>query len=203
MERYNDSELVYLMRCGSQVAQEYLYRSYYEMVERWVLSYTINNDYMEKDDCIQIAMMHFDNIIDSYREDQMASLRTYMYLSLKKRMLNHVYQLQRKKRKQDCQHISLDATVSDNDGSMRYDELIEDPQQRHYPRISLMIKEHETIYQSFIDQNTTQLEKNVVALKQRGYDDKEIAEKMEISLKCVYNAAYRYHKKLQSIDVEK
>ena len=41
MQGYNyDDELVYLMRCGSEEAQDILYKRYYRRVSKWVLAFT-------------------------------------------------------------------------------------------------------------------------------------------------------------------
>lgn len=201
MERYNESELLYLMRCGSQEAQEYLYDNYYRYVEYWFSGYVAHCQFMEKEDFIQMAMIHFSKILDSYREDQVASLKTYMYISLKKRMWNVLYSVKRKRIPPNGYSISLDEPISKvEDSGLTYEETTEDPYKRYYPRLNLIVKEQETYYRSSISQSATPLELSVIKLKEEGYSDQEISLKLNVSVKCVYNASYRYHKKLQTID---
>ena len=73
MQGYNyDDELVYLMRCGSEEAQDILYKRYYRRVSKWVLAFTkyfINGyeyeDFMNlrKDSPIQGIQSKLKNIV--------------------------------------------------------------------------------------------------------------------------------------------
>ncbi len=203
MERYNDDELMYLMRCGSQRAFDYLYENYYRVIQNWIFYYMSNGfEESERDDCLQEAMLHFYKILDNYRLDQAASLRTYMFLSIRQRMKSYSYSLKKQREMKSRIVVSIDETVSDEGDGLVYEEIIEDPYKRYYPRLNCVVKEQAQTYQNSIQGLLSPLENNVMALKTIGYTEKEIAEKLDISLKCVYNAAYRYYKKVRPLTIE-
>lgn len=200
MERYiNDDELIYLMRCGSQEAQDILYKSYYRQVARWIRPYCYRCvEGWEFEDYLQFAMATFSGIIDSYRLDQKTSLKTFMKQSIIRRILS----LRRMNKEESCpiyMTISLDSYIGD-DRRMRYEEIIGDPIKRDYPDITLKVKEAEIIYNAQIHKKTSLHEREVMAYKKAGFDEKEIADRLDISIKSVYNAVYRYHKKVLAID---
>lgn len=201
MESCSDEELLYLMRCGSQDAERYLYEYYYKEITKWLLPF-YKQCYckVEFEDLIQIGMMNFVMIIDSYRTDQNASLKTFMKVAITKRVISYVkfgkYEISFQKSKS----ISFDEYVGRGDESMRYDEIIEDPSKKDRPEIALKIKEVSYYYANKIAEQTSKIERSVMFYIQEGYSQDEIANILGISIKSVYNAAYRYHKKILPID---
>ena len=88
MQGYNyDDELVYLMRCGSEEAQDILYKRYYRRVSKWVLAFTkyFINGY-EYEDFIQMAMMGFTILLIVIVMIKKATLATFMKIALTKRI---------------------------------------------------------------------------------------------------------------------
>lgn len=204
MERYSDDELLYLMRCGSCEAEEYLYALYYQRVSRWVLPfcYSPHHDF-DREDIIQVAMLNFFYIVDSYRSDKQTSLKTYMKKSIYRRLLNYFKPSKIEEKKSEYQFFSLDNLVSGEDDSLTYEEMIADPHQSYQPDTCLNVKESSTYYIDKISKLASPIEIQVIYYRSHGLCDEEIADKLNISLKSVYNAAYRYHKKLKTIDVRK
>ena len=196
----NDDELVYLMHCFSERAKEILYRRYYHLVAKWMLtfSYYFVSGY-EHEDFIQMAMMGFHDIIDSYRDDQKASLATFMKIALTKRILSLL-----RVNKDICYRagttiLSLDNYV-DDDKEIRYVDMVVDDHDHYHPEMSLMVKEAKTYYSTQIEARTSPRESQVMKYKEEGYNEVEIAKKLHISVKSVYNAVYRYSKKVVGID---
>ena len=196
----NDDELVYLMHCGSERAREILYRRYYHLVSKWMLtfSYYFVSGY-EHEDFIQMAMMGFHDIIDSYRDDQKATLATFMKIALTKRILSLL-----RVNKDICYRagttiLSLDNYV-DDDKEIRYVDMVVDSHEHYHPEMSLMVKEAKTYYSTQIEARTSPRGNQVMKYKKEGYDEVEIAKKLHISVKSVYNAVYRYSKKVVGID---
>ena len=113
MERYiSDDELVYLMRCGSEAAQEVLYKRYYLIVRRWIFPFIgYSQGEYDFEDYLQVAMACFSGLLDCYRADQKTSLKTFMYHVMRKRMLSFVYQMKRKQLSRYFTFVSLDETV--------------------------------------------------------------------------------------------
>ncbi len=199
MERYSDDELIYLMRCGYEEAEHCLYEEYYQEVRKWLLQfhyyYTQGIDY---EDCVQIAMMNFSVIINSYRDDQETSLKTFMKKAVVRRILTflsssknymHIYRY----------GISLNQEII-HDEDLKYEDMIADKKEEYQPDTITMIKEKKHYYQTQLDLVVTPMEKKVISLKEQGYSNEEIADELNMSLKSVYNATYRYHKKAEVID---
>lgn len=203
MESYSDDELLYLFRCGNQQAEECLFDRYYKFVYKWLLPYkNYQMQYYDYTDLMQIAMFNLPRIIDNYRDDQKTSLRTYAKLAIRRR-LSTVVSREKEQcffRKYKC--LELDNYIKSED-ELRYSDIIADPCQKNNPEISLLIKEEESRYNAFISEKVSPLEIEIMDLLNQGYNQNEIAEFLKISIKSVYNAIYRYHKKVEGIDVRK
>ena len=146
-----------------------------------------------------MAMMGFHDIIDSYRDDQKATLATFMKIALTKRILSLL-----RVNKDICYRagttiLSLDNYV-DDDKEIRYVDMVVDSHEHYHPEMSLMVKEAKTYYSTQIEARTSPRENQVMKYKKEGYDEVEIAKKLHISVKSVYNAVYRYSKKVVGID---
>lgn len=203
MDCYTDDELVYLMRCGYQEAEECLYRSYYQKIRWWITPLCWSNYCgLDLDDYMQMMMVHLEKIIASYRDDRKASLKTFVKLSVKKRIPSILKSGTDSRIYRDNILISLDDYVSHEEG-MRYDEIVEDSKSTYQPEIMLMIKEQENYYHTKLADELSIREHDVMEYKRTGYTEEEIANILQISLRSVYNAVYRYHKKVLSIDVSK
>lgn len=203
MDSCSDDELLYLMRCGNPEAQQCLYKRYYHEVSKWLSSFCkYHSQKMAYEDFVQVAMMNFTLLIDVYRHDQKASLRTFMKNAIMKRILS--YTRVRKDTRFFSQQIviSLDDFIDDDD-KMHYEEIIEDSSYSYRPEMQMVIKENKTEYLADMLEKTSPKERMVMLYTSAGYQQKEIAEKLNISIKSVYNALYRYHKKMLPIDETK
>lgn len=203
MDNYSDDELLYLTRCGNPEAQQCLYERYYQEVSKWVLSfykYHVKN--MAYEDYVQMAMMNFSLLLDGYRHDQRASLRTFMKNAIMRRMKGYIRLGKDIRFFYHQTVISLDDFIN-NEDRMHYEEVIEDPSYSHRPEKQLIIKERETEYLADMLEKTSEKERIVMLYTRAGYQQQEIAEKLNIPIKSVYNALYRYHKKMLPIDERK
>lgn len=199
MDCYNDDELMYLMHCGSIEACESLYEKYYKLVARWVRPFSYVYQGMEFDDYVQIAMMNFQSIIDCYRDDQNASLKTYMKISLMRRFSSVLRPKTERMIYKEHTIVSLDDFIG-KDKQMKLEEIVEDPKQSFQPDVVLVVKEKEAYYSSYLNEKASPRELEVMKCKNYGYNEDEISVRLNISVKSVYNAVYRYHKKVQGID---
>lgn len=203
MDCYTDDELIYLMRCGYQEAEECLYQLYYQKIRWWIAPMCWSSYYgLDIEDYMQMIMIHLEKIIESYRDDRNASLKTFIKLSIKKRIPSILKAGTDSRIYRDNILISLDDYISQEDG-MRYDEMVPDSKTIYQPEAMLMIKEQETLYRTQLDDKMSSREHDVMAYKQTGYTEEEIANILQISVRSVYNAVYRCHKKVLSIDVSK
>ena len=196
MKNCSDDELLYLMRSGNQDATECFYSKYYIEVSKWIRKY-LRTSYLSYDfeDCLQESMMNFNSILDSYREDKNASIKTFMKNAICKRIINYTKQGKDKKIFQEYTVISLD-DYSGNTDSYKYEELVEDKSHKYNPREPMIITEELASYNLQVNKVASQLEKDVMELVGRGYCVKEISEMKNISPKSIYNAIYRYQRKM-------
>ncbi len=197
MESCSDYELLYLLRCGNQDAEKYLYKRYYKLIERWIIPY-IRNSGFEFEDCRQIAVSFLPRALESYRDDLNASLMTFLRKVVIRRLINEI-KFRKDGRFYQFTYISLDDWI-DEYQETRLEEVVADPYQKYDPDKVLVIKETEEYYMGMIETRATDLEKKVVIYKSNGYSHQEIADILQISIKSVYNSLYRYHKKMIIID---
>ena len=98
--------------------------------------------------------------------------------------------------------VSLDAYVKGGKDGCRYDEIIGDSRYTFQPASQLMIKETKAEYATGFETKASDIEKQVLEYLETGYNQREIANLMNISLKSVYNAAYRAYQKLQPLTIK-
>ncbi|MCD7893538.1 MAG: hypothetical protein LUG60_07535 [Erysipelotrichaceae bacterium] len=78
--------------------------------------------------------------------------------------------------------------------------MVADPKSYYHPEKALAVKEASTQYYTAMDKLVSQVEKEVIIYLEEGYSEQEISEIMNINIKSVYNAVYRFKKKKSSID---
>lgn len=201
MERYNDYELLYLFHCGSDEAKEILYHRYYKLVAKWVQPFLYHGRIhgWEFEDFIQIGMLAFFKAIDSYRDDKQTSLKTFMKGNILKRVISCVRQGHCIEEKINAIEFSLDNWL-DEEEQYRYEDVVADPNEDYQPHASLIVKEQSTYYQERIYAVTSPREYQILLYKKASYEEEEIAKKLNITLRSVYNAVYRCSKKIEGID---
>lgn len=203
MDYYNDEELLYLIHCGSEPALFLLLEIYYKKIRKWLLPfYKYQYQGVEFDDLVQVAMELLARSLDNYREDSQASLCTFLKVVVLRRVKSYVSSPKHKWTEKMRGQVSLDAYVKDGKDSCRYDEIIGDTCYTFQPASQLMIKEIEAEYLTGFETKASDIEKQVLEYLRTGYDQKEIADLMNISLKSVYNAAYRAYQKLQPLTIK-
>lgn len=203
MDYYNDEELLYLIHCGSEEALSLMLESYYKRMRKWLLPfYKYQYQGVEFDDLIQVAMGTLARALDNYREDCHASLSTFLKVVVLRRIQSYVSSSRHKCVEKLNTQIFLDAYVKGTEDGCRYDEIIGDERYTYQPAPQLMIKETKAEYTTVFETKASDIEKQVFNYLESGYDQREIADLMDISLKSVYNAAYRAYQKLQPLTIK-
>ena len=130
-------------------------------------------------------------IFDRYRYDKNASINTYFsyaindVLKLQKRILN---------RGNKISTISLDQEIYGS--NMRIENIIADQKSYNRPEYQLRLNENKSYYLNKIEKASSSLERKIFDCFMKGYKSKEIAELLNIDIRCVYNAKYRLQKKM-------
>jgi RNA polymerase sigma factor (sigma-70 family) len=193
VERYSDEELLYLIRCGQEAAKEHLIDKYKRRIYNWIRYLDYSYLGIEHEDLLQIGIIRFWEGLDLYRNDQSASLYTFSKMIVMQKIKTILRQSVDKHTIKDMQVISLDEMVGDN--GLLYEEIIEDERIVYQPSKILAVKETTSEYFSEIEKRMTFVERTVSQYIYEGYNEKEIAEMLNIPIKSVYNAVYRSHKK--------
>ena len=193
MERYSDEELLYLIRCGQDDAKNHLIEKYKRRIYNWIRYLDYSYLGIEHEDLLQIGIIRFWEGLDLYRNDQSASLYTFTKMIVMQKIKTILRQSINKYTIKDTQMISLDEMVGDD--GLLYEEIVEDERIIYQPSKILTVKETTSEYLSEIEKRMTYVERTVSQYIYEGYDEKEIAEILNIPIKSVYNAVYRSHKK--------
>ena len=194
MERYSDGELLYLVRCGNDDAKDTLLKRYNRHIRFWVKHLESSSFGLDFEDLVQIGMIRLWESLDSYRDDQKASLHTFAKLVVMNRVNSTIRYAKNKTIFKDYNVVSLDDIVKDDEG-LTYEEIVGDSKVDFQPNKVALIKETTQEYVTDFEKKATFIEKEVIYYKYQGYDEKEILEILNIPIKSVYNAAYRSHKK--------
>ena len=194
MEHYSDEELLYLVRCGNEDAKEKLYQRYYFRDLGWLKPFKGYRYLgMGFDDLVQIGMINFWNALSTYRDDQNTSLCTYIKMVVMKRCYGEIVNKKEMKMSMQYRFVSLDEEI--NEEGTRYDEVVGDPHIVYQPEKIFTVRETTSEYLTEFEGAATSFEKEVMYYNCMGYSEQEISKILNISLKSVYNAMYRAHKK--------
>lgn len=200
MDEYNEEELLYLIRCGSEEAIELLLEKYFYRISSWIMPYC-HYEYLgfDKDDLIQIGMIHFKTILDTYRLDLNNNLYSYAKKSVIRKIVKTIEYIKEDVLYRNNFFISFDDYAYDREEGYYYKDIIPDEKETYRPENRFMIKERAIGYKKTFQSQTSSQEKEIMTYLRKGYNAKEIAKIMDISLKSVYNAIYRCRRKCKPL----
>ncbi len=196
MEGYSEEELLYLMRCGNEDAKMCLYHKYVGKVRQWIKPLCYYNYLgLDLEDFVQVSMSNFFIALDSYRTDQNTSISHFVRIAITRRIMNMTNAGKDIRIYKENKLISLDDFVGREDDT-RYEEIIPSSLE-DMPSTSLIIRETEEEYMHVGKAAASKREWEIMQYIFDGYGEEEVAEIMDISIKSVYNAVYRYRQKVK------
>lgn len=200
MEEYNEEELLYLIHCGSEEALDLLVKKYYFRISSWVVPYA-HYEYLgfDKEDFVQIGIMHFYSLINMYRSDLGTNLYAYMKVGVIRQIVKTISLLSNEGLYQNNFVFSFDEPLCDDESDHTSHDMIADPDITYQPHARFMIKERAIDYKKAFMKKTSPQEKVVMKYVRKGYNVVEISKILDISLKSVYNAIYRSHRKCKPL----
>lgn len=200
MDEYNEEELLYLIHCGSEEAQERLFEKYFYRISSWVVPYC-HYEYLgfDKDDLVQIGMIHFETIMNSYRCDLNNNLYSYVKKSVIRKIVKTIDFMKEDILYQNNIFISFDEHAFGQIEGYYYKDVIPDLNETYRPENRFIIKEHTLEYKKIFQSQTSSQEKEIMTYIRRGYTAQEISKILDISLKSVYNAIYRCRRKCKPL----
>src|SRR5690606_25085691 len=135
--------------------------------------------------------------IRDYREDRSASFRGFAQLRIHRQLISAIKRANRQKHIPLNSSTSIDRSIDFNEGSIAYKEIL--PNNVRDVEVCYIYKEQLNLLFKVLDENLTNLDKEVFLqyLENRSYQ--EISENLNVNIKTVDNALQRARKKIEKI----
>lgn len=192
-KEFNDYELIDQIHSCSEDANEiliYKYRPLIVNIAQKLIKYC--NGGVDLNDLIQEGMLGLNEAINSFREDKEANFGTYARVCIQRRIVSLV----RSTKTQKNMILNSSISIEDEDSNV-FDRYLSD----NSLNPSIMVEDYDYTEHLFnkLNEQLTDLEKQVFELKKDGFDYKEIADILEKDTKVVDNAIQRIKSKLKAI----
>lgn len=189
--KYSREELVQLAQEGDQLAIETLVKSHKDFIKKMSNKYFFDGG--DREDVEQLATIAFWEAIQSW--DMTGDFEAYAGMIIKRRMTDELRKEEAGKRQIHNQAQSLDATVSDDEGS---ETSMGDRMAAKglSPEEEVLGTEGANELTKFMREKLSDKELEVIDLKTKGYTNSEIMEETGLSYKQVENAIKRVKDKL-------
>ena len=197
-EDYSDEELIKLYKKGNEIAIDFLFNKYKNLVRKKAKAMFIVGG--DNDDLIQEGMIGLYKAIRDYDESKEASFRTFASMCINRQMCTAVTTSNRMKHSPLNGYISLDMPVTsekEEDNTKLSDLLYSAVEQN--PEKIFIDRESTDFIESKIGNVLSSYEKQVLLLQMEGLDYIKIAAKIGKTPKSVDNALQRIRNKLSEI----
>lgn len=201
LPRYNDEELVNLIREGQDFALDFLMNKYKLLVEKKSKSYFLIG--ASKDDIIQEGMIGLFKAIRDYDPNREASFYSFADLCVTRQMISAVKASTRQKHMPLNSYVSLNkpAYEEENDKTALLERM---PSSKIINPEALFIgKENRHIIEIELTKRLSKFEKQVIELYIDGISYVEIADMLDRPIKSIDNALQRIKKKVEQILIDK
>ena len=197
-EDYSDEELIKLYKKGNEIAIDFLFNKYKNLVRKKAKAMFIVGG--DNDDLIQEGMIGLYKAIRDYDESKDASFRTFSSMCINRQMCTAVTTSNRKKHSPLNEYISLDMPVQSEkaEESTRLSDMLYSAFEQN-PEEIFIDKESTDFIESKIGNSLSSYEKKVLLLQMEGLDYIKIANKLGKTPKSVDNALQRIRNKLSEI----
>ncbi|RHM61479.1 MULTISPECIES: hypothetical protein [Coprobacillaceae] len=194
MGEYNEEEMLYLSRLGSQSANDLFHDEYYKKI-KYLIQFTYYYS-SNQSEWIQEVMMSLDKACLNFRDDRQTLMKTYFQMIIKD-SVKSLYYYDRKERCVLSRTLSLNQSYHDSDCC--FGEVVGDQSDYYQPARQLLLKDQMTQYNRTIDPRLSQLEKEVYQYLMVGYNHQDISLLLDINVRASYNACYRLRRKIKRI----
>ncbi len=189
----NDLDLLKQARAGDNQAMEALLNRYKALVRQKASAMFMLG--ADSEDVIQEGMIGLFKAIRSYQTDQGASFSTFANRCISSQITDAVRQASRQKHRPLNESLSLQNLLSGEFKGSPTD-VKDIPTQDHDPEQILLSHEETEQLQSFLQQQLSELEQQVIRLYLQGKSYREIADELNYTSKRVDNALSRIRQKL-------
>ena len=195
---YNDNELLMMLSESPDEAKDLLYAKYKYIVKIYVkkyqkMAYTLG---MEMKDLNQEALVGFSDALNSFDDNNKASLNTFISLCVERRIQSSLLKASRKKNILLNEALSLEHVYDEFDNTLA--DLLSDNNENN-PLTKMTRNEQ---YSNFVNKILLSLsdnEKDVLYLMIDGLDYKQISTILNIESKSVDNTIQRIKSKVKNI----
>ncbi|MGI6607918.1 MAG: sigma-70 family RNA polymerase sigma factor [Erysipelotrichaceae bacterium] len=191
MERYNDYELLYLIRINDERALERLIENYKPIIYKMYYQLRRKLDSFHFDDAYQAGLVGLYTAVSYYKEDRNMAFSTFAIMCITREM----YATYRKERKNNYAYssriLSLDMKLNEVEEIYLSDINLID--QKNDPALLAMSSCLLAEVYEILDKK----EAKVLELKTKGYTYQEMAEELGVTAKKIDNSIQKIRKKLQ------
>jgi RNA polymerase sporulation-specific sigma factor len=190
-----EEEMIEQAQNGNKKAIEFLIKKNMDIVYAKARYFFIKG--LDREDVIQEGLVGLYKAIRDYRTDRAASFRGFAQLCIHRQLVSAVKRANRQKHIPLNSSTSIDKSIDFGEGSRSYKEILpnnEDGLEEKY-----IYQEQLKLLFRIIDEELTELEKEVFMqyLENRSYQ--EISENLAVNIKAVDNALQRARKKIEKI----
>lgn len=189
-ERYDSNELLYLSRQGCPIARKYLIEQYYDYIDVVIKTkrpLLVNS--LSYQDVRQTLILACIKAFDKYREDKGSSLDTYLAIVINSCMLLLLRKIKIEKENIYPVYQYYNGKNFDENDSSLY---IAEHKVEYLPYKKLAL---ENRYFDILKM-CNESEQKIIQYKVAGYRANEIALKMNLNVKTVYNTFYRIRRRI-------
>lgn len=196
-KEYNDQELIYLIGENNEEATNIIYDKYKSIIDIKVRKYLVQSKKvgLEYNDLFQEGMLGLSEAIKCYKGKKDTQFSSFANLCIDRQLYSAFIRANRKKHSALNESFSLDFTFEE-DGKSLIDFLFD---KNSDPSIKFDDKEFKNELMLFIKDNLTQLERNVLNLRLKGFEYKEIAKMLNKSYKSIDSAIQRIRIKIKKL----
>ncbi|MEJ6950250.1 sigma-70 family RNA polymerase sigma factor [Natronospora cellulosivora (SeqCode)] len=190
-----EEELIKEAQDGSCKAIELLINSNMDIVYSKARYFFIKG--LDREDVIQEGLVGLYKAIRDYQEDRAASFRGFAQLCIHRQMVSAIKRANRQKHIPLNSSTSIDKDIEFGEGSRCFREMLANEEENLEDRY--IYQEQLTILFNIIDEELTELEKDVFMQYLENMSYQEISKNLDVSIKTVDNALQRARKKIDKI----
>lgn len=195
---YNDFELLYLTCTECEEAYDILYNKYKPLVEIKAKKYLrfAQNKGLDLNDLIQEGMIGLSEAIRDFKTQKDVKFSTFANVCIERQINSAITKANRMKHRSLNESLSLDDKATDDDKSLI--ETILDTKESDPSEYLINLETKQEFYEE-LSKNLTPFELDVLMLRMKNFDYKEIASQLDKSYKSIDSALQRIKSKLRVI----
>jgi len=194
-KQQGEEETIRQAQDGDKQAIELLINSNMDIVYAKARYFFIKG--LDREDVIQEGLVGLYKAVRDYREDRASSFRGFAQLCIHRQMVSAIKRANRQKHIPLNSSTSIDKTIDYGEGSRSFKEVLpnsdENVEERYIYQEQLKILFH------IIDEQLTELEKEVFIQYLENKSYQEISADLKLNIKAVDNALQRARKKIEKI----